>query len=84
MTRAHNASTYARGCRCTTCTTAHTTRVAAYRDHRYDQRTLDDTGRLIAPGPRRHGRNSTYIGHGCRCQPCTTAHTQAARERNTP
>jgi hypothetical protein len=31
-----------------------------------------------AVGP--HGDASTYGNHGCRCQPCTSAHAERSRE----
>lgn len=27
-----------------------------------------------------HGEASTYVNHGCRCQPCRTAHAARSRE----
>jgi hypothetical protein len=33
-----------------------------------------------SPRTHRHGTRYAYIRHGCRCQPCTQANTDAARE----
>ena len=30
--------------------------------------------------PENHGRDSTYVSHGCRCDECTEAHREKARE----
>lgn len=38
-------------------------------------------GRLVAPLPaERHGMQSSYTNHGCRCEECTAANTNDWRE----
>lgn len=67
------------GCRCEPC--AEASRAAAkvsqslLRRARYDAR-VRIAGRLVAPVPKeKHGMSSTYTNHGCRCDPCSSAHS---------
>lgn len=70
----HGASAYVRrGCRCRVCTKANRLRCAARRQRSYEERQLIH-GRLVAMNPNlRHGTDSAYVNHGCRCTECTKA-----------
>lgn len=65
----YRSSLYA--CRCSVCTTAHTSRARAEQASRRARLTVDPT---LAE----HGRDSTYRNWGCRCEPCSTAHSASA------
>lgn len=41
-------------------------------------------GRLVAAHlpPEYHGRDGTYVNHGCRCTDCTNGHARSALERD--
>lgn len=67
---------YLAGCRCPLCT-AGWARVQASRNASRRERLAAD------PGCVQHGLSSTYCNWGCRCTPCTTAHT-IARNRTKP
>jgi hypothetical protein len=72
----HNASSYARGCRCRACKRAHAARMADYR-----MRTGRTKQHKWAGEPRpvsKHGSRSKYT-HGCRCEDCTEANRQYQR-----
>jgi len=49
----------------------------ALLERRHAERVLID-GRLVHPDAT-HGLNSSYAGYGCRCIPCSAAHTVARR-----
>jgi queuine/archaeosine tRNA-ribosyltransferase len=65
-------------CRCTVCNEAHNAYMRDYRGARYAARYLVD-GRLYAPNAT-HGKPNTYANYGCRCEPCSAAWRQRARE----
>jgi hypothetical protein len=50
----------------------------AAMDRRRAERVLID-GRLVHPRCV-HGKNSSYTGYGCQCEPCSEAHTVARRK----
>ncbi len=44
-------------------------------------RRFEIDGRLVAPlPPEKHGLQSSYTNHGCRCAQCTAANTNDWRE----
>lgn len=48
-------------------------RKETWRQERLAARVLVD-GRLVAPlPPIHHGKHSTYVNHGCRCEKCGAA-----------
>lgn len=59
---------YVRGCRCDGCRTA--SRNRQYRQKKIRQKRLAKDMTLA-----NHGQASTYMNWGCRCEPCTTAHS---------
>jgi hypothetical protein len=70
----HGASGYRTyGCRCATCTTAHTERHRNERANRIARLKADPS---LAP----HGRAETYKNWGCRCERCTDAHSRRCAE----
>lgn len=51
-----------------------------WRRRAYARRILVN-GRLVAPvAEERHGRATTYISHGCRCDLCRAAATRRVQE----
>jgi hypothetical protein len=73
----HNATRYARGCRCDECRKSHAGRLAEYR-----LRTGRTKEHKWAGQPRpkaKHGTVSKY-NKGCRCDECRSANAAYARE----
>lgn len=70
------------GCRCDECRQANTARVNRRRAERFASRVLVD-GRLVAPGPRQHGKQQTYSNWGCRCEPCDLANRESCNSYRT-
>lgn len=60
---------YTAGCRCIECADANATYMADWRAR--------NRARGLAPDDPRHGRNTTYLNHGCRCTKCAVAHERA-------
>ena len=52
-----------------------------FREEKFAMRKEVD-GVLVATHlpPEKHGRDSTYVSYGCRCDECTQAHRQKAAE----
>lgn len=72
-------SGYQSGCRCDECRTA-------LRDYARDRRRENGgtQGKRVDIPEERHGKNSTYMNYGCRCDPCkavNSAAQKAERER---
>lgn len=63
---------YTRGCRCAECRTANT---------HYHRDLRDARAGALAPDDPRHGHNSTYNNHRCRCEPCKAAHAEVMADR---
>jgi len=61
------------GRNCPGCRAAH----AAYRGGLRDRHRAEAPSRNDLP----HGRESTYVNHGCRCRPCANANTAAVLRR---
>ncbi len=68
----HGAGGYARGHRCGVCRAGHARQFRDRLARRKAALTVGEDGRPYAPWVTTHGRSS-YINHGCRCAPCTTA-----------
>ncbi len=67
-------------CRCYWCTQANTERSLEQRRKREARRVPGRDGRLVTTADVPHGDVCTYRNWGCRCRPCTTAHTSELYE----
>lgn len=60
------------GCRCETCTTAHSKALYRAKERRMQRPTPAHV----------HGSANGYGNYGCRCEPCTKAWTDDSRDRS--
>lgn len=70
------ATTYNRGCRCGQCVENN------YQRQKFNgfKREVRVRAGFVDVSKMKHGKRSTYINWGCRCEPCSKAHSDACKD----